>query len=469
MKTKYLTGVSSLIILGVVSVPVTVAAQSSEPPIVLTIEEPGGSILSGDAQVKNGKVKDKNANLPDLPTLFEDGWVMSFRLAAPNAEAYIRDRRSFFSGNFDTLVLEDPDGCLNLSGSYPIEILGEEFPGFVPPPFEDCTGPADETAINFFIDPFDAPGVRDRTGLCAGFIERGLVDDEFGDKLPEQSNKVFVDPRFEDSAAGILDVFPVGPDTGGPEIFLGEDYLDCYGYGTDDDLPSLVVMVNIGAAKIFDEDLNYDNSRIRNMAGLLSGVGLEFIDNGGASTIVAHMPITRNMINPLTFVDVNSEYFLADYPDPLNIVSISDGVETVSNISGIETSNDLTGAVLDQFPDDYDVEIRAVVVNGIAPAFIDDMNGDGEFTAQDVALMNGGTQLLSNEAVQVVNLRNLFVIVDEEDGRECAPSAQSPFASDRFLYVDLDGSFDPLDPASIGSGVCNDGDGTSRSGVRRPR
>jgi len=456
----------------------------SDRPIHLTIDAPGGSILSENAKIKtkkkfkkalvkkNGKynfkfkrkkrtfIKDKTPNL-NTPTVFEEGYALSFRMAAPQSEAVIRADR--FGAEFETLVLEDPDGCLDLSQATP----GHLTPSFPLPSFEDCNPGGDpgyepdELFINFTSDPFEAPGVQDTSGLCVGAVRDGLVDDAFGDELFTDSDTPYVDPRFVDGSAGIGPVFQVGPKTGGvatPGETTGP-FHDCYGFGADDDNPSLVVMANVGAARVFDENLNYPAvARVRNLAGLASSVSSEPLDRGAATAIISHMPVTLNMLRPLTFVDLDGGFF-GPFPSSVNITTQADDVETTASASGLMSTPDVVNAVFATFPNDYEIEVRAVVVKGVAPDFIDDTNGDGVVTADDLTF-NGDYELLSNEAVIALNLLNYFVVVDQKDGSECPPSS-TPFGSDQQLYVDLDGDGT--------SGVCNDGDGTSRSAIRFPR
>lgn len=446
-----------------VSFPLSVGAQSSEPLIELTIDAPGGSILSADAKIKDGKVKDKDANVPDLPTLFEEDWTMTLRLAAPESVAVFRWRERLGPAgiNFETLVLDDPDGCLDMRGAQ--QQLTAWFPGPDYASFEGCDGP-DETFINFGVDEFDFPGLADTQGsnafdndadtLCGGpVIGPALGDDPYTTTDFANSNKAYVETTRPPAAS-----FPrgAGAYTGG-EATGFSDY-DCYGYGADENLPSLVIMSNTAGARIFNPvTLEYSADRIRNMAGLISGVSFELFDNGDASVVSAQMHVRSGTFQPLTFVDLNYEFFGGDpIPDPLVVLTkVEDAPIETTELTGITTSNleDVINAVKAKLPTDYEVEIRAVVVDGIAPNFIDDLNGDGAFTAADLEL--AGYSLLSNEAIQRVNLINYNAIASEEDELEC------PLTRRSLNYVDLDGN-------GV-RGSCADGDGTSRSGVRRPR
>ena len=476
MKTKLVISAGVAAIALATLAPTAGALAQSDAPIRLSIDAPGGDILSEKAKIKKkrnrkGKKKkrliDRRPNFPEESILFEDGYDLYFRLEAPDAEALHKWRRenNNFGPNYDVLVLSDADECLDLSHTVPADL----FPAFgTPPSLEDCnpsgdpTYQPDETFINFHIDPYDAPRVRDSSGgYCRETVLDGLVDDEFGSETPLNSNKVYVDPRFSDPSAGIGAIFPVGPNTGG---FVGFDpfdlsYQDCYGFGTDDDLPGLVVMANVGASRVFDENLNFTDGRIRNMAGFLSGVGFELIDNSDSSAIVARMPVTRNMLRPLNFVDLLFPIpSSAPFPPGFSVIVQNDDQVVTTPLVGATEDIEVVNAILASFPDEYDIELTAVIVEGRAPAFIDDVDNNGVYDANDVAGM--GYTLLSNEASILLTHLNYQARAIQQDSYEC-PSSSTPFGSDQQLYVDLDGSGF--------SGACQDGDGTASSSVRRPR
>lgn len=419
-------------------------------PISLKISAPGGSvILSDDAKVnKKGKLKDKDPTLPGDVVLYEDGWTMTFRMESKTATDIVRVRESLgFTGlNYDILVLDDPDGCLDLTNSFPTAL----YPGNPPPDaLETCSGGPDETTLTYVIDEFDAPAMRDTDSACISDIQDRLTDDPFGSVDYTVSNKTYVDTIPGTSTDAIA---PVGVFTGGVAGSTSSDADDCYGYGVDEDAPSLVIMANVGGARVFDENLNYDNTRLRNMAGLISGVSLELLDGNGATALVAQMPIRERMLRPLTFVDMSETIAFTPYSGPVTIkAKLEDGpIETIATLPVDSTEAELVAALFDALPTDYEVEIRAVVVNGVAPEIIIDASGDGEFTAEDVAMM--GYTLLSNEAVKTVRLLSFDAAASEEDSFEC-PAAP--------VFVDLDG--DDI------KGGCSDGDGTSRSRVQVPR
>ncbi len=431
------------------------------PHINLTIEEPGGQpnrlssyypiYLPEPYASSYGKRRDRSL-------LTEDGWTLSFRLAAKDSPALISTRLSNNDGgpNFETLVLKDPDGCLDLSHAKPTFD-----PRMSPPalsPIEDnCPAIQDEKFVLFNIDYDDAPGVRDTyiSGGCEGPKRERLIDDPY-DEIEgnvvdfRDSNKAYV---IKDPTSMFATGSPVGPFTGGAESTFDPTsklHEDCYGYGSDEDLTSLVVMVNTGAARIFDANLVYDNTRIRNMAGFISGVTRELIDKNDATTVVAHMPIRPRMLTPLTFFDIDRVVGIGDpIPASFDILrKIEDGLAESLTITGAATDADIVNELIALTPNEFKVEIRAVVVEGAAPEFIDDTNNDGRFTAAD---LTPAYNLLSNEAVRWINIVTTPSLAEERDDFECPPL--------NFVDLNLNGE----------EQFCEDGDGTSRSAVRRPR
>lgn len=449
-----------------ISVAITPALSNGygygrKPLIDLTIEEPGGEAQGYASQFpiylpQNYGYGYGNKRRKKLPLLTEDGWVLSFRLAAPESIALLSTRLSNAQGgpNYETLVLKDPDGCLDLSHALPT-YDGGDFPADLDPIEDDCPAIQDETFMLFNIDYDDTPGVRDNYvfGGCEGPKQERLVDDAYDDIESNvidfrDSNKAYV---IKNPASAFATGSPVGPFTGGPDNG-GTEHLDCFGYGSDEDVTSLVVMVNTGAARIFDADLNYDNTRIRNMAGFVSGVTREYLDRNNATTVVAHMPIRRNMLTPLTFFDIDmpvNEFGGDPIPAAFDIWrKIEDGPVETFTITGATTPADVINELIALTPSEFKVEIRAVVVEGDAPEFIDDTNNDGRFTAAD---LRPKYKLLSKEAVRRINIVTTPSLAEERDPFECPP----------LNFVDLNGNDEDQ--------FCDDGDGTSRSAVRLPR
>lgn len=381
--------------------------------------------------------------------MLESDWMLSFHIAAKDETA------GFFDGigsdpsqpNFKTFIVRDPDNCLDLSHAAPW-LAGI--------PLNVCPGGPDEILLPYELEEHDKARQVDSSLACQGAAQARLVDTPYADiesgtVLPRDANKVFVDanPLVTTSVSAII----IGPDTGGTAASQFGNPFDCYGYGADEDLSSLVVMINIGAARVFDTALNYDNSRIRNMAGFMTNTSTQLLDKKGRSALVGHMRITSGMLEPITFIDVNAEIFgsSADTINPTFLRKIDDGpIETI-NLTGSFSPAEMVAEIHKQLPGEYEVEIRAVVVEGQAPDFIDDNNGDGKFTAADLTSAATPYTLLSNEARRWITVYQREVLTTEAQAFECPRTSALKF-------VDFDGN----DLA----GFCDDGDGSSRS-VRR--
>ena len=285
--------------------------------------------------------------------------------------------------------------------------------------------------------------------------------------LPSISNKVYVDPDGIDDFGFAPPPFAVGPNTGGVGVIgpsggydEGATTFDCYGYGADDDVPGLVIIANVGGARFFDQSMNNVNPMaVRNMAGLLSSVAFEISDFGGKSAIVARMR-SSYALAPIRFADMffsipsNSGFYpTAGY----TLTTQIDGETSTTGVVGVENAAGAINAIREQFDDLYEVTITAALVDGIAPEIITDVNNDGIFDAVDIEAT--GATLLST--VDTLTIRQVsfdaLAVTDEE---ECMRSSGS-FGSDSRLFIDLDGDNYVA--------TCQDGDGTSRSGVRRPR
>ncbi|MEM6537343.1 MAG: hypothetical protein AAF668_06390 [Pseudomonadota bacterium] len=406
------------------------------------------------------------------PTLFTDGWTLTFRMAAPASvgSARLRLRLSESSADYDVLVLSDTDDCFDLSQAYPTEFFPNQPPAA--PLEQDCTAGQDEDTITYVPDTSEEPGVRDSSQICSGFgsvfsnnanpaLRARLTDDPFNASDPNAfltSNVSYIDRDPLDGDSTTVDL--IGPDTGGVDDGSSApgagDVFDCFGFGADEDVPGLVVMANVGASRIFSPTRDYANDRIRNLAGFTSAVSFDFLDSGGASSIVAQMPIRPNMLQKFTYIDLSQPINFFDNPDPIVIKrQIEDGpIETVANLPAGVSGADARNALFDALADDYVVTIRAVFVEGVAPDIVTDEDGDGRFTARDVEMM--GYTLLSNQAVQRVRLTNFRQdVADNFRG-----FLRCPFTAP--IFVDLDG-----DGQSFG---CEDfSDGTSASGRRVPR
>ena len=108
--------------------------------------------------------------------------------------------------------------------------------------------------------------------------------------------------------------------------------------------------------------------------------------------------------------------------------------------------------LLATLPDSSSVKVRAVLVEGDAPSYIDDLDKNGKFTINDLILM--GYTPLTNQAKRTINVIQQDKFEDFGGTLEC-PSFRV------IAGIDLDGN-------NIGY-FCQDGDGSSRSVKRVPQ
>ena len=229
---------------------------------------------------------------------------------------------------------------------------------------------------------------------------------------------------------GNLVLRPVGTFTGGATP-------DCSGFAADEDLPGLVLMADIGPLRVFDEHFDLVGRRIRNFAGMLSSVGIELVDKNDGSSIIAILRVPTGLLEPLTVIDRSlpgSTFELLTRQDSGPIQSFD-----FPSTPGVPE-------ILSTLPD-VNVTVRAVVVDGEAPDFIDDVDGDNKLTARDLRL--AGYTLLSNEATMNIHA------VQNDAFAEWVNFVKCPTA---ILAGDLDGD------GSSGYS-CNTGNARS---IRRP-
>ena len=148
-------------------------------------------------------------------------------------------------GRREAVILADPDDCIDMR-DFPILDPGT--------PYEACDGP-DELFMEFTIERIDSHDLDDQS--TGNFLIREmLVDDAFVEGA-------LLNKPYLVNSKGKINPVP-RPQTGG-------DRLDGYGFGPDDDLPGLVAMADIGAARVFTPEFDLVPGVIRNMAGFFNG------------------------------------------------------------------------------------------------------------------------------------------------------------------------------------------------------
>lgn len=343
-------------------------------------------------------------------------WPLTFRIESRTAVGFVA--RKAQNQEREALVLTDPDECFHL-GSLLDDLTPSVFDATCP--FEDETHIETQTEKFDSFEEFDNP----TTGNDA--IRDRLVDQPFSDSAPRNT------PYLRMSNNKIQ---AVGPKTGGmiDSSQSKPDALDGYGYGADDDLASFVLMADIGGARVFDENFDLTPGVIRNMAGFINTVSVEELDGRGQTAITAALHPLAGVFEPIAIVDANiSDPNLAGFAyamrvDSGDIVPFNMNAPFPPAIPG--ASNEFYDELLSRYYPTT-IRIRAVVVNGEAPDYIEDMDGNGHYTARDVEMM--GYQLLTNE----VDLR---IALTENNLLEESPDAKCPPRT--FIHGDLDGDGD---------------------------
>jgi hypothetical protein len=310
----------------------------------------------------------------------------------------------------EALIMRDPDGCPNLFSLVDDLML----PAFDP----ECAGlPEDEIWIQLQTEKFDTFELEDNRQTGNDFIQARLVDDEY------VAGALLNTPYLE-LKNGKVD--PVGPRTGGSVV-------DGYGYGADDDFASLVIMADIGGARVFDTDFNRVPGVIRNLAGIVNTVSAELVDGRNQTAVTATMHPLAGVFEPIAVFDFSiSDPVYAGY-DYLQRVD-SGPVTAFHLMSEIPVESDpidKANRYYDELLSTYypvTVDVRAVVVEREAPEFIHDLNGDGVYSAADVRM--AGYDLVSNEVEMRLTLTHDNLLIESPDIK-CLPRT--------VLFVDLDG------------------------------
>ena len=368
-----------------------------------------------------------------LPTV---QWPLTLRLESRSAVGFAASATAD-ERKREALVLADPDGCLNLAS------LVADFGLTAFDPL--CAGRAeDETWVQVQTEKFDTFELVDNRQTGNDVIRERLVDDDY---VP---GMLLDTPYLADDRGRIQ---AVGPKTGGPATTDPErPELDGYGYGADDDFASLVLMIDVGGARVFDVDFERDPRVLWNMAGFAASAPAEELAGRGRTAITVARPPLSGVVEPIAIFDLsvtNPDYAGFDYLHRVDSGPIV-GFELLSQVPVATDPPPLANAFYDELLSTYypvDVTLRAVVVAREAPDFIHDLDGDGYFTAHDVVL--AGYELASNEIVVTLTLSHDNLLTDSPDIK-CLPRS--------VLFLDLDG-----DGASGEPFKCSGKSGSSRS------
>jgi hypothetical protein len=384
--------------------------------------------------------------------LFTEGWPLTFSMEVENAVAFVTEEISSGTGDLgvrQALVIDDPDGCLDVRSFDPFDF-----------PFEQGCAAEDESYFTFVFDPFDGPRLPDsRCNPGSDSLPFELVDDDYDSSAVESLNKAYID-----AANSATNPRPVGPKSGGsrdmtafPSVF-DDPAFDCHGFGADiDGVPGLVVWADIGAFKVMDDDLNGTGlsgevRRLRNGAGFVTSVTSVLLDSSNRSNVKATIIVPRGLFEPLVAIDsdVSPSGAFAGF-DYVRQIDDGDPVG-INSTFGTDVNVARARAIAADLPP-IRVRVKAVLVDGPAPDFITDVNGDGKFTKAD--LIAEGHTLLSN--VARYKIRSLRPYNFETGGQRCPPV-------DMLVAKDLDGADVNGLPVVY---TCSTG--SARSGRRVPR
>lgn len=320
---------------------------------------------------------------------YSSGWELSlsmtpiqqdFGIANPGVQAYP------LQGQPGVLLFQDLDGCPSMiDASCPVI-------------------PGDELFARFTSD-FDLPFVVDREG-----------DETLRNALSSTvARPVFVYNGIEREAGVRLAPPPPPPGSVPPTLFLGPDGV---GYGANDDLPGLVLLSNVGVGRVLDLELGSDTNvtgfeqrsplQARNLAGLMTRVAFDVRVNARRTVLSTSMLVPPEMFTPFTLVD-----FCVTDEGPF-CIGLENGVVRIDGgpivpFEIVEAGSfDITTA---SPPFAVDVQVRAVMVQGDAPTFVDDCDANNVINARDLVCM--GYQLLSNEAVVDFRTGGFFLECEE--------------------------------------------------------
>ena len=313
---------------------------------------------------------------------YSEGWPLRFSMKPRDDDAFglVSSAQYPSTGNQAALLFEDRDGCLTLiDPGCPVDPLG-----------------LDETYLEFHAD-FDYPNLIDFVGFRRGDIDQ------------------FVNhPRF------MYGTVPGDPSSVTTELLgprLADDPNDGIGFGPNDDLPGFVLLSNIGVGRVRTASVSFAGAvnplaegpvlRARNLAGLMTHVGYQLRANPRSTVITTETMVPRDLFAPTIYYDVCVD------EDPLPPIR-SLGCETGRSAYRIEDGplifsipGPFVIPVINRFtapppdvrviapPNVNEVQLVAVVVQGDAPAIVDDCTGNGRIDARDLECM--GYRLISNQ------------------------------------------------------------------------
>ncbi|MEO1228762.1 MAG: hypothetical protein AAFZ18_07655 [Myxococcota bacterium] len=306
----------------------------------------------------------------------------------------------------------------------------------------DICAPNDfERFVKFVIDT-DTPGVSDAYGY------QGNVFDQVAYRPTYLYGTDASDP------ASLTEV-RLGPT-------LPDSERDGVGYGPNDDLPGFVLLSNVGVGRVLTSTPSFDGGaqpltepaqlRARNLAGLMTEVSMELRATSRQTVIRTGLTVPPELFAPIVIWDscVNDGRSAPSYECPGRIRYHVDGGPAVYSEGFVDNGPFLVGDIdvtTPSSPNVVEVEITAMLVQGDAPAFVDDCTQDGEINQRDLRCM--GYEVISNQVRRTFIQARVHTTCDEQSARRNAwpgPGAQA-------FEVDFDGfdfDEDELCPSSPG-------------------
>ena len=369
----------------------TLTIANDSPPLQLHIESPSG----------NG----------GMALLSESGWPMVIKMVINDEDnlGYFTEPNWANLNRRGILVISDEDECLSIIGPTPSKPCDSQ-----PPEYE---WPANETYLDFYPGT-DLAAVTDEGNPYhpSMALRETLVDTKGSGGSQFQywdSAETCIPgtPEFPAPEGGAPGCVEIGPQTGG-------EILDGYGIGTDDDLPGLVLISDMGVGKVFDEP-NFElplKKGVRNLAGLTTSVAYELsnvhkentkvkgskgkpdVTISYQSTFWANVIFPRDVIRPIVQLDMCTGNIIGDPGnadcDGDELWRIDGGpVERVKDTLAYDPGriDFATSGLMNLLT----YEVTAFMVSGTAPERLFDEDGDGDVDSADATL--AGYTVISNE------------------------------------------------------------------------
>lgn len=318
------------------------------------------------------KVKQDDSSA--APGVSFSGWLLSIELTMKDDLGIAAENLGSLpvfplAGDTGFVVFSDPDACLVLDSRDPQ-------PGsWSIPTGQACyddegnlvVTESDETYFEFTVDQ-DALGVADDIGNPGRIAALAGV----------ASGRPIINP-----AGGMPSV--IGPFTRQFDS-NGEEIVDSYGYGADDDVPGLVVVAPHGPGIVYQDDgIASVPLSLRNLAGFASAVSYTLNNKNKKTSVNVQFIMPSYLIAPVVVADDE----VSGPPGTPAVLWRVDG-DAQSRSAEDVLGQPVTMTYESGYPQlvgqtVYTVSVMAV--SGVAPDVITDMDGDNEIDHHDLEIM----------------------------------------------------------------------------------